>query len=430
MDLAGVTYDIVFTDSGSGITFQPKVTLFFWGGGVPFSGFLMRANSNGGRGYAISPTDRACVAALNVNGVGTSVAKRAHLTDTVFCQIDTGAPNVTKGRLDINALNVNGIQLIVDESFSVDGMRFSMLGLAGDLDEAAIIQAIMADDGCASDPRDFTGFGFDPEFGMGIGMGDADLKVTDFESRSNVGMFLSGVQQGAWGNSSVDGAATSATARYEKFGDIALVRVTDSGNVRLRQSFNAFITDGIRLNCIEDKDDRYSMLGLAGGSFHIEEFVTRTSTGTIILTPGFEVSGGFIISANSVESLTNDDDALPKNNSFSMGCFSGVGVGDQSCYYGFDKNGLATTEVTSGRRASSVYMRGDEAAAPTLVESIEVTDILATTVELTQSVAGATAHHCIAVLFGTRASVAPAGGGGHKEFNGIGSHAHWIRKLH
>ncbi len=25
---------------------------------------------------------------------------------------------------------------------------------------------------------------------------------------------------------------------------------------------------------------------------------------------------------------------------------------------------------------------------------------------------------------------APAGGGGHKEFNGTSSHAYWIRKLH
>lgn len=428
-DLAGTTYDIVFTDSGSGITFQPVVTLFYWGGGIPTFDFLSRANMNSGRGYAISPTERAAIGALNVNGVGTSNAKRVHLTDTVFFQIDT-VSNVTKGRLDLNGLNVDGIQLIVDESFSVNGMHFNMLGLAGDLNAAAIIQAIMADDACASTPRDFVGFGFDPAFGMGIGMGDADLKVTDFESRNNHGVFLSGAQQGAWGQSSDDGAATSATARYSRFGDIGLVRLTDSGSVRVRQSLNALITDGFRFDCLEDDDDRYSMLGLAGGSFHIEEFVTRTSIGTIILTPGFEVSGGFIMSANSVESVDNDSDATPKNNSYSFGAFSGVGGTEQDCYYGFDKNGLATTEVTSGRKAA-VYMRGDEAAAPVLAERIEVTAIGATTVTLTQSVAAATAHHCIAVLFGVRAAVAPPGGGGeHKDFDGITSHAHWLRKLH
>jgi hypothetical protein len=50
-------------------------------------------------------------------------------------------------------------------------------------------------------------------------------------------------------------------------------------------------------------------------------------------------------------------------------------------------------------------MEGDEAAAPSLQATIEVTSIDATTVELTQSLPGPTAHHCIAVLFGTRAAV-------------------------
>lgn len=398
-DIATTTHDIVFTDSGSGLAFQPNLVLFFWGGGSS-DVFLARGNSNQGRGWAVSATDRASAGVLNVDAVGTTIAHRAMLNDTVMFQIDS-ASNITLGRLDFSGFNVDGIRLITDEAFSASGVRVSMLGLGGDLDTAAIIEIVMADDACVTTPRDFTGFGFDPVFGMAMGYGDAALGVKDFESRSNLRVFRSAAQQGAWGGSSEDAVATSSTARYNRFGDIALIRCTDSGSVRVREDFNALITDGFRLNCLEDNDDRFFMMGLLGGSFHTEEFVTRTSTGDITLTPGFRVSGGFIMSSNAVESVDNDSDALPKKNSFCFGIFSGVLPSEQKCYYGFDENALATSQVTGGSRAA-VYMNGDQAASPVIDESIEVSAIGATTITLNQSIAGATAHHCIAVLFGTR----------------------------
>ncbi len=427
MDLAGVTYDIVFTDGGSGVTFQPTCVFFFWGG-LPFSTFLTRSNINYGRGFCTSVTNRGYAAGASVDAVGTTVARRAGNTDGVVVQLDTSLV-ATQGRLDINAFNVDGIQLIVDEKFVITGMRYVMLGVAGDLADANIQQFLTADDACFTTPRDVTGFSFDPVCGISLGHGMDAFGIASSESRTNMGMFRSAAQQGVWAGSSEGGGGTTSTAAMSRFADIAIARMNDSGSVANREDFNALITDGFRFNCLEDNNDLYQILGMLGGSFHIEEFLTRTSVGTIILTPGFEVSGGIIMSCTNVEAIDNDHDSDPKKFGQSLGAFSGVGAGEQRCMYGHDVTGLATSQVTNGNRSGSVYMRGDEAASPALAESIEVTTIGATTVTLTQSVAAAVAEHCIAVLFGTRAAVA-AGGGEHKEFNGIRSHAYWIRKKH
>jgi hypothetical protein len=222
------------------------------------------------------------------------------------------------------------------------------------------------------------------------------------ETRGNMGMFRSVTQQGVWAGSSEGAGATSSTAALTRHGDIALSRMNDSGSVANRRTFNSLITDGFRFNCVEDNNDLYQILGMLGGSYHIEEFVTRTSTGDITLTPGFEAAGGIIMSCTNVEAVDNDSDSTPKQFGQCLGAFCGIGPDEQRCMYGFDENGLATSEVTRGNRKGSVYMRGDEASSPALAESIEVSAIGATTITLNQSVAASVAKHCIALIWGTR----------------------------
>ncbi len=429
MDLAGVTYPFIFTDTGSGVTFQPTVVFFFWGG-LPVQTGLLRGNVNFGRAFATSPTNRGYVAGLSVDAVGTTVARRGINNDAVIIQLDP-ATSLTKGRLDISTFNVDGITLIIDERFVITGMRFNMLGLGGDLADANIQEHLTPDDNCGTDPVDVTGFGFDPVCGLSVQAGRDSFGISTSESRNSLGAFRSVTQQGAWAGSSDGESGTTDVAALSRFSDIALVRLNRSGSVPFRNSFNSLITDGFRFNCIEDDNDLFQILGFLGGSYHIEEFLTRTSVGTIILTPGFEVSGGIIMSCTNPEALTSNDDSVPKKFGQSLGAFSGVGATEQRCMYGHDEDGLGTSQVTNGNRAGSIYMRGDEAAAPVIAESIEVTTIGATTVTLTQSVAAAVAEHCIAILFGTRAAPAPpSGGGGHNDFDGITSHNYWLRKKH
>ena len=401
----GTTFTRVFTDSGSGVTFQPTFVFLFWSG-HPFGGSgIGRQDMQQGRGFAISPTVRGLNAALSEDGVGTSNC--THNLDRIACvAIGSLVSSASAGRLDVDAVLVNGMRFIIDEVFA-QPISVGLLALGGDLASAALVDYLAADDVCATDPIDVTGFGFDPVMGLGLGDGQATLGPDGGTNRINVEAFRSVAEQGAWCGASDSGVATSDTARYERFGDIALARIVSSGSVRFRNTFNALITDGFRFNCVEDNNDLFVLAGLLGGSFSIEEFVTRTSIGDITLTPGFETSGGIIMSVNTTEAPDNNSPSVPKQNSMSIGAFSGIGV-LQGCYYAFDLDGVGTTQVTAGRR-DSVYMRGDEAASPALAGSIDVTAIGATTVTLNQSVADPTAAHCIAILFGTRGAVPATG---------------------
>ncbi len=393
----GTTFTRVFTDTATGATFSPTFVFLFWSG-HPFGGSgIGRQDMLQGRGFAISPTVRGYAAMGSDDGLAASNASRDMNSDGCVGIVQGGS---RVGRLDVDAVLANGMRFIIDQVFT-QPIGLGMLALGGDLASVGQVLHVGPDDACATDPVDVTGYGFDPAAGISIGANET-LTTGASLGRLIMGMFRSVAQQGVWAGASDNDAGTSETSRFDRFADIALARVRPSTSVAYRNSFNSLITDGFRFNCLEDDGDSNFIAGVLGGSYHIEEFLTRTSIGTIVLTPGFEVSGGIIMSHNTAESVDNDTGQV--DNSASIGAFSGVGAA-QGCYYAFDLSGVGTTQVTAGRRAS-VYMRGNEIASPALDGSIEVTAIGPTTVTLTQSVADPTAAQCIAILFGTRGQVA------------------------
>lgn len=399
--IVGTTFTRVFTDSASGATFQPTFVFLFWTG-HPFGGSgIGRQDMLQGRGFAFSTVLRGYACMGSDDGLAASNASR-DMNDDGCVGLVQGGSRV--GRLDVDAVLATGMRFIIDQVFT-QPISVGLLALGGDLVSAGQVTHVGPDDACATDPVDVTGYGFDPAAGISIGANET-LTTGSSLGRLILAMFRSVAQQGVVALASDNDVGTSETSRYNRDADIALARVRPSQSIAYRNSFNALITDGFRLNCLEDDGDSSFIAGLLGGSYHIETFLTRTTLGTIILTPGFEVAGGIIMSHNTSESVDNDTGQL--DNSASIGAFSGVIAALQACYYAFDLSGVGTTQVTAGRRGGSVYMRGDEAASPAIDGSIEVTAIGATTVTLTQSVADPAAAQCIAILFGVRAA-APSG---------------------
>ncbi len=395
----GTTFTRVFTDTGSGATFQPTFMFLFWTG-HPFGGSgIGRQDMLQGRGFGISPTVRGYAAMGSDDGLAASNASRDMNSDGCVGIVQGGS---RVGRLDVDAILATGARFIIDQVFT-QPIGLGILALGGDLASVGQVLHIGPDDACVTDPVDVTGYGFDPAAGISIGANES-LTPGSSLGRLELGMFRSVAEQGAWAGASDNDAGTSETARFNRFADIALARTRPSTSIAYRNSFNSLITDGFRFNCLEDDSDNLFIAGLLGGSFSIVEFLTRTSVGIITLTPGFRASGGIIMTHNTSESVSNNLGQI--DNSASIGAFSGIGAA-QGCYYAFDLSGVGTTQVTAGRRAS-VYMRGDEAASPAIDGSIEVTAIGPTTVTLTQSIADPTPAHCIAILFGAR-GVAPTG---------------------
>lgn len=399
-DIVTTTFTRKFTDAASGLAFQPAFVMLFCSGRAAGTSGLNRGNAQHSRGIALSPTKRSFISAVGTDAVGTSYAVRNVGIDACVNLMATSGGVASSGKLDCDAVLVDGMRFVVDEVFEQD-VSIGVIALGGDLSNVDFVHHIPADDACATDPVDVTGFGFDPAMGIALVHG-GDGTAPDTDSRIGMGAFRTTTEEGAWASGSQDGAATSDTARYQRYVDAAMSRVSPSGNVSYVNDFNALITDGFRFNCIDDNDVDSYIYGLLGGSFSVLEFDTRATIGTITLAPGFEVAGGIIMSCNAAESIDNTHDAEPKHSGMCIGAFNGIRASQQLCYYVFDEDALATTQVTVGNRFGSVYMRGDEAASPVLDGSIEIQTINATQVILNQSVADPVAAHCIAILFGTR----------------------------
>lgn len=398
-DTVSTTYTRQFTDAATGLAFQPTVVMLFCTGRTVATSGIGRGDMQHSRGFAISTTNRAYISGVSVDAVGTAYAKKtASVTGCLGLMATTGAA-ATSGILDVDAVLVDGMRFILDEVFEQD-IAVQLIALGGDIDTANIVDYVAADDACVTDPIDITGFGFDPVMGVAITQG-GDPPWPKADTRTGFGGFRSTAEEGTWGSGVEDGVGTMTSARYSRYGDISLARVGTSGGVRFRNDFNSLITDGFRLNCLEDNDVNHYILGLLGGSYSILDFVSRTTVGTITLTPGFEVAGGIILGVHAAESVDNDSDAAD-GQSMSVGVFNGIRASQQFCHYCFEADAVATSEVTVGSRYGSVYMKGDEAASPALDGSIEIQEINSTQVILNQSNPDAIAGHCIAILFGAR----------------------------
>lgn len=108
-DGVGITYTV------SGLSFQPKAIRFYWMGQSNLTdGVAQTLALRRGVGFASGVSSRRAVASFSADGAGTSDCGSVASNDCAAIVVN-GAGGVD-GKLDLNAINSDGFQMIVDDS--------------------------------------------------------------------------------------------------------------------------------------------------------------------------------------------------------------------------------------------------------------------------------------------------------------------------
>ncbi len=382
--------------------FQPTALILIWSGrsGVGIG----RQDVHIGRGWAVSTTSRAYTESHMQDNLSTTVSKRISGQDGCMGTVLDG---VSDGKLDLDAILTDGARFIIDVVFSTD-ITVHVLALGGDINQAFASFEDLITSGSPV-PKDVavTGVGFQPDIVLFMSSRDQTDGVGDSTSVTIFGGMVSATDQGAMSGAALNGAATTSTGRFARHGDIANAGVSPSGSVNSRFQFSSLDADGFTYNYLEKSDDRVYYLALAGGSYAIKEFLSKTDLTDIDVTVGFRPAGAVILSACTAEAgPTSDDDAIPKKYVQMEGMFSSpLGfVFNQCAHWGYDEDALSTSRVATALREDAVYVRGTEVASPAVAGQMRVKAIGDTVTKFVMDDADPDAALAFGIFFGPAAA--------------------------
>jgi len=304
----------------SGLSFQPKAIRFYWVGLQSASDAASEAvDERRGVGFAVSTSSRRAIGTFSQDTASTSNCGAAARNDCCVCT--TNGAGASDGRLDLNAINSDGFQMIVDEAAPANitvfweawGGSDISVAVIGDIDEPA-----------ATGNQDYTVTGFvagaTDQVVMFAGCQSTAALNTDAATDSGlcVGFASSGSASDnvvIAGNSD-DASAAMDTDLYGLSGECLAQIVVAGGNPNARAQLTQFNTDGFRLNWIARglTNRRSVFLAIKGGQWRAGEFTinlgTVGNTATVSGLP-FAPKGVSIISAGVAESTagtssTND----------------------------------------------------------------------------------------------------------------------------
>jgi len=169
------------TQSISGLGFQPKIVLFWWGGSTASSDTVAGGTYCVGFGAAISSGSRFCVAGVSDDAAADSNAARAHYVDSCIRVYSNGEPTLD-GIMDFSSMDADGFTLVVDDQFT-NAYRISYLALGGtDLTNVYIGNKA---EHLVIEQYQVTGVGFQP-----------DVLITAFAGRATLNSVAGGLNMG------------------------------------------------------------------------------------------------------------------------------------------------------------------------------------------------------------------------------------------
>jgi hypothetical protein len=126
-----------------------------------------------------------------------------------------------------------------------------------------------------------------------------------------------------------------------------------SGATLSRASLASFDASGFTLNWSErNSTPPYYYLALKGGSYHVNELLSQTTTSNFSTTdPGFEPAGLMLVSAGKAEDAA---DTPTQSIGLSFGAATGS---SQALHAWYDEYGTADTEVARAVDHDSIYLR-------------------------------------------------------------------------
>lgn len=386
--------------------FDPKFVYFLQFSSIvtipPVTEVNTSSSIHQGAGVATKGTDatlrQASASYMVINNQSTMIAGGWSRRDGIGLVATSGKTIIGITSVSAMGSGSNGFTVRNEVGYSAARMTFMFCALGGDALEDASMVEFNFDNISPPHTQDITGFGFDPTFVMGFGIGDGDVWPDAIaRMRSTLlGFGFSSSDQGHVTGAHNDGVATSAAKSATGEGYETWMRLNTSGAENTRYEFDSFITDGVRLNALEEDDDRALLVGLKGADLAVtvRDLITQTTTATIshASLPG-KTAMGMIFSTQEPEDPQEGHhaDVTPK-----IGMFKDAT--DQGCIGFSARDAVSTSEVYRHLSGINIYRRV-AAAGGTLFGRVKVSSVFDTVVNYNQDVADNAQNFGIAMYF-------------------------------
>lgn len=351
------------TQAITGVGFQPKAILFYFGGSNAVVDQHISIDAYFGAGLAVSATKRAAVANFIGDALATMNTQTAHRDDCcLFLEDAAGGGSI--GRWDLVSMDVDGFTLIVDQAAgATPPRRVTALCLGGaDITDADLIRF---NGPGAIGTQDVAGLAFQPDMLFFLTSGEAGTPTdTDPTARMCLGMANAALEQGVLWGYSEDNTANSTTRRYLA-NDVCLMYRDNTLNP-YRASLVQMNVDGFRLNWthLVSSLPMYC-LAIKGGAWKIGASATLTVVGSLPLT-GFGFQPKALMLLSHANAGLNGGVAESNNMSFSVGM--GISAAEQWLHSTHEQNAQATSNVWVSIDDDEMYLSASNTAITGLME--------------------------------------------------------------
>jgi len=332
-----------------GASFTPQVILFWMSGPTSAVDVVEAGNAVFSFGFSSGSANRV-VAGYSGDGRVTSAAARAGFSDGCICALSrSGGVTSIVGRASAT-FDATDITLTMVVQFNANYRVTALLVGGGEITNIGIGTATAP---IAPGNVDVT-TGFTVTDGNGALVLLSASRPTDNSTGASlqlsVGTMTGSSNQACWSAFSQDAQGFAVTKRYVFSGE-SLAHPNATGVETRVQS--SWIANGFRLNFVEQINNAFLVyyLAIKGGSWNTLTFSTPTDTVTdLILTPGFQTSGGLVVSGTSSQSA---NDTTQDNSILSCGAFASA----QHAQFFFDQHNADTTNIRRGLNHSNCFMR-------------------------------------------------------------------------
>ncbi len=337
----------------SGLGFTPVAVIFWWSGRTDSTDASGGATAIEGVGFAVSTTDRRCVCGWSEDAQGTSNSANYQSEAACIIEIDDGG---LVGAADVSAFNSGEFVVVIDTQFTTD-LRVSYLALGGEINSAETGSFVVASAGNLDVATTDV-----PECVLFIATRQATATEAGGVHNQVTLMGAATGPSNEFTTSVFDRDARTTTIAYGyTYGAecCSSARPTGLGEPESRCEFTDFAPvsgNGFSVEVLEAANDRaYYFLALAGGDYHVGDFVTATDTSNFSQTGvGFEPVAVMFASNCKAEDAQDVTGAETKH---SLG--AATSATERTAQAFSSQNGLATSEVFTAIEHDELYVRPD-----------------------------------------------------------------------
>jgi hypothetical protein len=295
----------------TGLGFQPKFVMFWWGGTAGATDLVSGTlDISGGFGWATGASNRACVGFSMDDAAATTAEKSVpHSAACIMALSNAGA---VTGLIDFQSFDAGGFTLVVDD---VMPLTLRVHYLASDESPGGQVAGEFTTTAGAATTT-VTGLPFQPDIVFLLSTGK---DTTNGTSAADCTFQLGVAKSSAASDQAIiaiyadDAVADAATGSYCRLGECYAGIFAASGTLRNRTTLASMNSDGFTLTHVDSPliNVRTFYLALKGGAYHIGSITTATNT-TAFAETGvpFQPTGALFASACSAESTTAESQHL------------------------------------------------------------------------------------------------------------------------